>query len=62
MIQVVNQFRRIFADNGAGDKDFAEQERKLREAQSKLLEATNALRKASEILTGIINSNAPPLH
>lgn len=56
MNQVVSQFRRIFADNGSGDKDFTEQEKKLREAQAHLLSATNALRKASEILTGLIHS------
>lgn len=62
MMQVVNQFRRIFADNGSGDKDFGKQETQLREAQQKLLEATNALTKAAEILTGLISSRDTPLH
>lgn len=56
MIQVLNQVRRIWSDNGSGDKDFAEPERKLREAQQYLLESTTALRKASEILTGLLKS------
>jgi len=60
MNQVVNQFRRIFADNGSGDKDFGDQERRLREAQENLLAATEALSKASEILTGLIASKDQP--
>jgi len=56
MMQVANQFRRIFSDNGSGDKDFTDQERRLRQAQTYLMEATDALRKASEILTSLIRS------
>lgn len=56
MNQIVNQFRRIFADNGEGDKDFTEQETKLRIAQKNLWEATDLLRRTSEILTGLIQS------
>lgn len=56
MIQVINQFRRVFSDNGSGDKDFGKQEMQLREAQQKLIEAAAALRSASEILTDLINS------
>lgn len=56
MMQVANQFRRIFSDNGSGDKDFAESERKLRAAHQYLLEATTALRHASEVLTDLIKS------
>ena len=56
MKQVVNQFRRIFADNGAGDKDFTAQEAKLRLAQKHLWEATDLLKKTSEILSDLIKS------
>jgi hypothetical protein len=54
MMQVANQFRRIFSDDGREDKDFSEQEEKLREVQQKLWNATDLLRHASETLTGLI--------
>lgn len=56
MKQIANQFRRIFSDNGAGDKDFTEKETQLREAQNNLLKATDLLTKTSEILHGLIQS------
>ncbi len=56
MIHVVNQVRRIFADNGSGDRDYSAQEERLREAQKTLLEATHELTKASEILTDLLKS------
>ncbi len=56
MNEVANQFRRIFSDNGSGDKDFTVQETKLREVQKKLMAATDLLRQASETLTGLIKS------
>ena len=58
MIQVAQQFRRIFADNGSGDKDFTEQEAHLREVQQKLLEATDALTRASQILTDLLKTKS----
>ena len=56
MMQVVNQFRRIFSDDGRGDKDFSEQETRLHEVQEKLLQATELLRQTSETLTGLIKA------
>lgn len=56
MIQVLNQFHRIFSDNGSGDKDFSQQEDRLHEVQKKLFEATELLRQASETLTGLIKA------
>jgi len=56
VIHVVNQVRRIFADNGSGDRDYSAQEERLREAQKNLLEATHELTKASEILTDLLKS------
>ena len=50
MSSILNQFRRIYADNGSGDVDFTEQETRLREARLKLLNATNELMRASERL------------
>jgi len=54
MIQVVNQIKRIWADDGRGDKDFSEQEAKLRQVQGQLITATEALKSASETLIDLI--------
>jgi hypothetical protein len=56
MMQVFNQFHRIFSDDGSGDKDFSQQEDRLHEVQQKLLQATDLLRQASETLTGLIKT------
>ena len=56
MIQVVNQFHRIFSDDGRGDKDFSEQEDRLHEVQLKLLQSTDLLRQVSETLTDLIKT------
>jgi hypothetical protein len=62
MNQVLSQFRRIFADNGRGDKDFGKQEAQLREAQRNLHDAISSMTRASEILKGLINSKDEKLH
>jgi ABC-type transporter Mla subunit MlaD len=46
----INQFRRIYADNGSGDHDFTKQEARLREASDNLNNATQALVRASDKL------------
>ena len=56
MNQVMNQFRRIFADDGRGDKDFSKQEARLREVHRQLLKATEALKSASESLVDLIHA------
>lgn len=56
MMQVANQFRRIWADKGRGDKDFSEPEGRLREAQKNLLSAASNLTKAAEVLTDLLKS------
>ena len=58
MNHVVNQFRRIFSDDGRGDKDFGDQEVQLREAQNRLQDAVRAVTSASEILSGLIHSKS----
>lgn len=61
-MQVVNQFRRIFSDDGRGDKDFEQQETLLREANKNLQDAIDLVTKASDILTGLIHSKNDPIH
>ena len=50
MDKIINQFRRIYSDNGSGDMDFSKQEAKLKEAHDYLTNATQALVKSSERL------------
>ena len=56
MIQIVNQVRRIWSDDGRGDKDFSEAETNLREAEKKLFDATDLLKRASETLSVLLES------
>ncbi len=56
MNEIVNQFKRIFSDNGTGDKDFTDQETRLREAQQYLKEAAEGLNKAASLLSDLIKS------
>lgn len=58
MNKIASQFRRIFADDGQGDKDFGAQEERLREAQKYLQDATDGLKKAAGILSDLIKSRA----
>ena len=51
-----NQIRRIWSDNGAGDKDFTPQEEKLKDALLHLQQAADSLSKASATLLGVIQS------
>ena len=50
MIKVFNQFRRIYEDDGHNDRDFAEQEVKLKAAQHRVVTAAARLMRASEVL------------
>jgi len=48
--KILNQFRRIYSDNGKGDADFTAQEHKLRLSENRLAQATQELVRASENL------------
>lgn len=50
MDKILNQFRRIYSDDGKGDVDFTEQEERLRLSETKLAQATQDLVRASENL------------
>jgi len=62
MIQVANQFVRIFSDDGRGDKDFGEAEERLRQSQSNLLKATDLLKHTAELLSGLLESRENRKH
>jgi len=57
---MINQIRRIWADNGSDDKDFTLQEAQLRTALEHLRDAANSLGRASEMLLDVIHSKASP--
>ena len=50
MEKFLNQFRRLYDDRGANDKDFTVEEQKLKEAQDRLVDATTELVKSSDRL------------
>ena len=50
MSNVLNQFRRVYSDNGQNDVDFDERETALQEAKLRLAQATAHLIRASERL------------
>lgn len=60
MDKILNQFRRIWADNGSGDKDFSLEESRLRDARLKVVSATTHLVKASERLNVAALKALPP--
>ena len=57
--KMINQIRRIWADNGANDKDFTIQEEQLRSALEHLRDAAHSLGRATETLLDVINAKAP---
>lgn len=53
----LNQFRRIYSDNGSGDRDFTKQETRLKQSQDNLKLATQALVDASNRLNDVVIIN-----
>lgn len=53
---MLNQIRRIWADDGANDKKFDSQEQKLKDALINLKEAADSLSKASDTLLEVIRT------
>lgn len=56
--KMINQIRRLWADNGSHDKDFTVQEAKLKDALSHLKSAADSLSRAAQTLSDIINSKS----
>lgn len=59
MNSILNNIRRIFADDGRNDRDFSEQERRLQKARAELLAAADALTRAAEVLADTIRLRSP---
>lgn len=53
---MLNQFRRLWGDNGKNDKDFTEEELKLKAAITDLKKSADQLSRASTALLDLINS------
>lgn len=62
MDKFLNQFRRLYDDKGANDKDFTEHEQKLKEAQDRLVNATTELVKSSDRLNAVALSAVKTVH
>ena len=53
--RMINQFRRIWTDNGSNDKDFTEYEKKLRTALETLRDSAHNMKRAAELFLDVIN-------
>lgn len=60
MLNVLNQFRRIYNDDGRNDKSFVVEEYKLRAAVARLKNATDTLIRASQTLSDLLLDSQPP--
>lgn len=56
MSSIISQFRRIFADDGRGDRDFTAQEERLVQARQHLLDAAQQLVSAADLLSDFLKS------
>lgn len=57
MTKILNQFRRIWNDDGREDRKFDVEEAKLRASQQRLLEAAEAVRKVSDEICEALKPN-----
>lgn len=55
---MLNQIKRIWADRGKDDKDFTEEDLKLKKALSELKSASDAVSKASATLLDLIHGGS----
>ena len=53
---MINQIRRLWADNGSNDRDFTDQEARLQDALQHLKLAADSLSRASQTLLDVINA------
>lgn len=60
MLSVINQFRRIYNDDGRNDRSFIIDEFKLRASLERLKNATDELIKASRTLSDLLIDKHPP--
>lgn len=62
MLNVLNQFRRIYNDDGRNDKSFEIDEARLRRSLLNLKRATEQLIRASQTLHDLLVENKPTHH
>jgi hypothetical protein len=60
MLNVINQFRRIYSDDGRNDKSFDIDEARLRRSLTNLKNATEELIKASQTLHDLLLDKERP--
>lgn len=59
MMRIINNIRRIFSDDGRNDRDFTDQDRRLRISRKALLEEAAGLQHAAERLADELKLRAP---
>lgn len=59
MMSILNNFRRIFADDGRNDRDFSDQEKRLQSARAGLIAEADGLKRAAEMLADLIRLRTP---
>lgn len=59
MKRIIRQFRRMFVDDGRNDRDFSEQDQKLRAARKILTAAAVDLKRAAGILSDVLHLRDP---
>ena len=62
MLNVLNQFRRIYSDDGRNDKSFDLDEARLKQSLLNLKAATEKLIRASQTLHDLLVENQPTHH
>ena len=60
LASLTSQFRRVWSADMGDEKDFSEQEARLRQAQQSVTEASEALRKVAELLKDALIKRRPP--
>jgi hypothetical protein len=59
MLSVINQFKRLYSDNGSNDRNFDAQANRLRISLARLKRTTEEVLEASQILHDTVMSDMP---
>lgn len=62
MLSIINQFKRIYSDNGEYDKSFYDQENRLKEAVTKLKSATDEVVRAAQRMSYALREGSSKLN
>jgi hypothetical protein len=60
MLSIINQFKRLYSDNGSKDRNFDAQADRLRISLARLKRSTEEVLHASQVLHDTVMSDMPP--